>query len=239
MLRGDREEWKQVQITHRVSADADRLGVVLANAGSGSLVFDDLSLHRIDGDDLLGNGGIEIAAHWTEGWLARRLSITPGLLPHLLEPASYSIDSLGRYFLYIALAFAGFWANFGWLTIPLAPGWYLLLLVGCISAVVGLVRWWIRRYQWGGFDRVGMAVMILAFVLISLQTFIPMIGSAWQPQGRYVFPALLPAVALLAAGWRGLVPARARPALGASLIAGMIAFEQLCIWGYLAPRYMG
>jgi len=239
MLRAGGEGWKQVQITHRVSADADRLGVVLANTGSGSLAFDDLSLRGIDGKDLLGNGGVEIAAHWTEGWLVRRLSITPGLLPHLLEPASYSADSLGRYLLYIALTFAGFWANFGWLTIPLAPGWYLLLLVCCIGAVVGLVRWWIRRRQRSGFAHAGMAVMILAFALISLQTFIPMIGSAWQPQGRYLFPGLLPAVALLAAGWRELVPARARPALGAFLIAGMIAFEQLCIWGYLAPQYMG
>ena len=239
MLRGDGEGWKQVQITHRVSANADRLGVVLANTGPGSLAFDDLSLRGIDGKDLLENGGSEIAAHWTEGWIARRLSITPGLLPHLLEPASYSIDSLGRYLLYVALTFAGFWANFGWLTIPLAPGWYLFLLVCCIGSVVGLIRWWIRRRQSSSFARAGMAMMILAFTLVSLQTFIPMIGSAWQPQGRYLFPALLPAVALLAAGWRELVPARARPALGALLIAGMIAFEQLCIWGYLVPLYIG
>jgi hypothetical protein len=45
-----------------------------------------------------------------------------------------------------------------------------------------------------------LAAWLLACALIAAQTFLPMVGHAWQPQGRYLFPALLPITGLLLAG---------------------------------------
>jgi hypothetical protein len=229
--------WEQVATTHLLSASADRLVVVLANTGAGVLAFDTLSLQDAAGQEILTNGDGETAAHWIEGWIAHRLALSPGLMPRLLEPASYSFESMKRYLLYVLLTFAGFWANFGWLTVPLDPQWYLAPALLCIAAGAGMWRGWRRRRVTGASPHAGLAAATLAIVLIGLQTFVPMIGSAWQPQGRYLFPAILPIVAWLGEGWRDLTPARARPILGAFLIACFVAFGQLCIWNYVIPAY--
>ena len=237
VFRTHGSDWQELVVTHPLSIAADRLTVVLANTGTGNLAFDDLSLQDAVGQDVLSNGGGEVAAHWIEGWFAHRLALSPGLMPRLFDPESYSFASLKRYVLYLVLTFAGFWANFGWLTVPLDPQWYLLPALLCGGAVVGLWRGWRQRRARGEPIRAGLVVAILAVALIGMQTFAPMIGSAWQPQGRYLFPAILPVAALLTAGWRELAPARARPILGAFLVLSFIAFGQLCIWNYVIPAY--
>jgi hypothetical protein len=232
-------EWTRVVLRHRMAPGADRLGVVLMNAGASALAFDDISLRGRQGPELLHNPGAEQSAQWSEGWLARRLATSPGFVPHPFDPASYSWEALQRYGLYVALTFAGFWANFGWLTIPLAPAWYVVLLAACLAAGVGLLRACRSGLGAGRRERRLWALLAAALLLIAAQTFVPMIGSAWQPQGRYFFPALLPIVALLAAGWRQLAPARTQPALALGLLIALLAFEQLCWWGYLLPHYAG
>jgi len=229
--------WQEAEVTHRVATDADRLGVVLANSGMDTLVCDSIALRNPAGENILTNGCGETPAHWIEEWVARQLALPPGLMPHLFEPASYSLGSLKRYLLYLGLTFAGFWANFGWLTVPLDPQWYLVPALLCVGAAAGLLLRWRRRRAGKDPMRSGLIVAILALFLIGAQTFLPMIGSAWQPQGRYMFPAILPVVALLASGWRELAPARGLLILGLFLVAGFIAFGQLCIWNYVIPAY--
>ncbi len=228
--------WQYVQACRVVSERASRLAVVIANAGPVPLLADDIALWRA-GDptrrQLLQNPGLEEGAHWSQGWWARFLRVSPGQVPHLLEPASYSWPSLRRYILYGMLTFAGFWANFGWLTLPLTPQWYLLPAGVCLAAGVGLMRA-VRRRRLGA----GWAGMGIAAGLILLQTFLPMIGSGWQPQGRYLFPALLPLCALLAAGWLELAPVRLpRRIWSGALVILLFIFDQIAFWGYLVPHY--
>jgi hypothetical protein len=65
-----------------------------------------------------------------------------------------------------------------------------------------------------------------------------MLGSGWQPQGRYLFPALLPFCALLAAGWLELAPARLpRAVWSGALVILLLIFDQIAFWGYLVPHY--
>lgn len=228
--------WQYVQACRIISERASKLAVVIANAGPVPLLADDTVLWRA-GDPsrrpLLQNPGLEEGAHWSQGWWARFLHAPPGQVPHLLEPASYSWPSLRRYILYGMLTFAGFWANFGWLTLPLAPQWYMLPLGICLAATVGLLRA-VRRRRLGA----GWVGMGIAAGLILLQTFLPMIGSGWQPQGRYLFPALLPFSALLAAGWMELAPARLpRRIWSGALVILLLIFDQIAFWGYLVPHY--
>ena len=234
-----RAGWQYVEVCHLVSANAHWINAVVANAGAAPLAADDLALWRA-GDparrQLLENPGLEEGAHWSQSWLMRWLRLSPGQMPHPFEPASYSWPSLRRYILFVLLTFAGFWANFGWLTLPLAPQWYLLPAGVCLAAAAGLLRALRRRgLAARGIPWIGMGI---AAGLILLQTFLPMLGSGWQPQGRYLFPALLPFCALLAAGWLELAPARLpRAVWSGALVILLLIFDQIAFWGYLVPHY--
>jgi hypothetical protein len=230
------DQWQPLSLRYRAASDARRLGVTLNNGGVGRLLFDDLSWRDAGGRELLRNGDMERAARAGESWLARRGALAPGLQPRLWAAGSYRPAELARYGLYGALTLAGAWANFGWLTLPVSPVWYLLLAGAYALAGIGL---W--RGGWGDVNaapaRRAWVVLAVALALVVAQTFLPMIGTAWQPQGRYLFPALLPAGALLARGWRAWAPQVGRPLLAGALLVAMFAFEQVCMWGYLAPSY--
>ncbi|MGC8827546.1 MAG: hypothetical protein ACP5TV_11135 [Anaerolineae bacterium] len=238
-FRLERAGWQYVEACRLISDRASRLAVVIANAGPTPLLADDITLRRAGGPthrQLLQNPGLEEGAHWSQGWWARFLRVSPGQVPHLLEPASYSWPSLRRCILFAVLTFAGFWANFGWLTLPLAPQWYLLPAGVCLAAGAGLLRA-LRRRGFAAKDAVWAGIGTAAG-LILLQTFLPMIGSGWQPQGRYLFPALLPFCALLAAGWLELAPARLPRAVWSGvLVLLLLIFDQIAFWGYLVPHY--
>jgi hypothetical protein len=58
----------------------------------------------------------------------------------------------------------------------------------------------LARWQRDATLRPILAAWLLACALIAVQTLLPMIGRDWQPQGRYLFPALLPVMGLLLMG---------------------------------------
>jgi hypothetical protein len=95
-----------------------------------------------------------------------------------------------------AVTFAGFWGNYGWLQAPLSVALYALLALVIAAAGAGLLGRWRRDATL----RPILAAWLLACALIAVQTFLPMVGRDWQPQGRYLFPALLPSMGLLLAG---------------------------------------
>lgn len=128
-----------------------------------------------------------------------------------------------RSLLYVALTFAGFWGNYGWLQRPLPVALYALLAVFTAWAGLGAVL----RWRSDAALRPILAAWLLACALIAAQTFLPMIGRAWQPQGRYLFPALLPITGLLLAGadhWLNLAAHRRRRV---GLVLALVAFDLL------------
>jgi hypothetical protein len=94
------------------------------------------------------------------------------------------------------VTFAGFWGNYGWLQAPLPVALYGLLALVTAAAGAGLLA----RWQRDATLRPILAAWLLACALIAVQTFLPMIGRDWQPQGRYLFPSLLPSMGLLLVG---------------------------------------
>lgn len=126
-----------------------------------------------------------------------------------------------RSLLYGALTFAGFWGNYGWLQAPLPPPLYGLLALVTAAAGAGVLLRWRREAT----QRPVLAAWLLACAFIALQVFLPMVGRAWQPQGRYLFPALLPLTGLLVMGldhWLRLDSAPRR-LVGVTLVA--VAFN--------------
>jgi hypothetical protein len=101
-----------------------------------------------------------------------------------------------RSLLYLALTFAGFWGNYGWLQAPVPAALYGLLALLTAAAGLGLlVRW-----RQDATLRPILVAWLLACALMVVQTLLPMVGRDWQPQGRYLFPALLPLMGLLLIG---------------------------------------
>ncbi len=123
-----------------------------------------------------------------------------------------------------AVTFAGFWGNYGWLQRPLPVALYALLAIVAAAAGAGLL---LGRWRRDAALRPIVAAWLLAALLIAAQTMAPMVGRDWQPQGRYLFPALLPLAGLLLVGldrWLQFDAHRRRP-IGLAL--ALLAFNLL------------
>jgi len=253
------EGWQEVQFHYRVPAGTTSLRLALgvgpgeSEAQQGVLEFDDLHLESA-GRDWLVNGGAEEAAtlgasvgarmeRWTG---AIRLWMGPGTVRKLGQWVEWVGALPGavlggqvywpRVALYALLTFAGFWGNFGWLTVPLSPGWYLLLALATLVAGIGWARWWLRS---SSTQRWVCGWLAWGLVLALLQAFVPMVVRDWQPQGRYLLVALFPAAVCFALGWRAWIPA-ARARLGAVLfVASFVVLNVVCLVGYVFPYFQG
>jgi hypothetical protein len=246
------DTWTLQRVTHTVSDQATSLRIVLNPSGcrdtkTGELYFDDVFLgeSREGASNLAANPSAEVPA--LRVW-SRLQRIAPHLsLAGLLDARSYDANSLRRYALYALLTFAGFWANFGWLTLPLNPPWYGVLALLCLAALAGLGLWYrdeFRLWRRGrnplpAWQSRSLLLLAVGLCLILLQTFLPMIGRHWQPQGRYLFPAIIPIATLLSLGWRRI---HRRWGSGLGLTAWVAFFfllHVLCLFHYIMPHYYG
>jgi len=223
-----------------VTEGAERLRMLLAPLGdadvSPAIFYDDVSLEGNDGE-LARNRSAESPKRRLEGWAAGYLRLPPWFGQGLLDPASYTAASLKRYGFYLAVTFGNFWADFGWLTLPFPVWVYSLPALATLGAVLGL--YWARPLLPERRQRKAMLVMVLQVSLVILATALPMVGRDWQPQGRYLFPALVPLALLFTLGWRAL-GRRLRwrswwlvPALG------MAIWDAAALFYVVIPHYYG
>jgi hypothetical protein len=64
-----------------------------------------------------------------------------------------------------------------------------------------------------------------------------MIGRQWQPQGRYLFPALWPLVTFMLLGLGGWFPASARKRLLGLWVTGLILLDGTALIGTILPAF--
>ncbi|NIO72172.1 MAG: hypothetical protein GTN71_24885, partial [Anaerolineae bacterium] len=161
----------------------------------------------------------------------------------LLEPQRYAPAALRTYALFFLLAFASFWANFGWMNVPLDLGWYTALAVFSLLALCGLGFFAVRVVRgteiletW---HRRALLMLLLAVVLIFAQTFGLMIVQGMPQQGRYLFPALIPLAVFFTLGLREWVPARHRSIFPLALVLGMFVLDSVSLCCYIIPHFYG
>lgn len=246
------ETWSPQSLTHKVSSEAESLRVVLRlspcrTEDTGDLYFDEVTLldSKREGFNLVANGSAEVGSLRIGPRLERLARHVP--LGQLPDARSYDLSSLRRYVLYTLLTFAGFWANFGWLTIPLHPAWYALLALFSLAAVAGLgvlgtrlVRQWRRdRSVVHTWRNKALFLLLAASCLMLVQTFLPMIGQHWQPQGRYLFPAIIPIAVLFSLGWNELVSRRWHNLAAIAWAGAFLSFHIICLFGYVKPHFYG
>ncbi len=215
--------WHRVSVLHTVSPGSDRIQMAIAPGAcdnpsdTGALLIDHVALIDSSGNNVLANGGFEEASSWISWFFSNIRKIN--LIHTLLDDAQHSIDVLlfrldemkpkmsstgliegDRVLMHlrsIVLLFPGFWGNFGWLQRPLPLALYGALAGICGLAMLGLIR--TLRLSGAKTSRI-IWYWILGVGLAVAQAILPMIGHDWQPQGRYLFPALFPMVILLAIG---------------------------------------
>ncbi len=203
-----------------------------------------LAIHLWDegGRDLLFNGDgrlPELVGRPLFEFLERALPVPAGYFSRAVSPAAWNLPSQFRYALFAAFTWASFWGYFGWLSRPLPAPVYLLLAAATLAALGGLIgllpevgrRW--RRGRSTSEDQV-LLLSLLAVFCILMQTWAPMVGQAWQPQGRYFLAALLPVAILLMLGWGAYVPTRWQRYASATLAAALVLLN-LASWWVILP----
>ncbi|MCW5858838.1 MAG: hypothetical protein KIS63_11135, partial [Caldilineales bacterium] len=166
-------------------------------------------------------------------YLERRLPIPAGYFGQALAPAAWDAPSQFRYLLYAGFTWASFWGYFGWLSRPFPWPVYVLLIIATLAAAWGIFRLSFpaalatdatpsppsspARNEDGALLRLS----LLACGLLLAQVWLPMVGQSWQPQGRYLFPGLLPISILLLLGWEAALPKTWRNPLPLLLAAGL------------------
>jgi 4-amino-4-deoxy-L-arabinose transferase-like glycosyltransferase len=102
---------------------------------------------------------------------------------------------------FLTISFHSFWAQFGWMAIVAAPRLYWVYGVLVAVALGGLVlqRRRLLEPPWR---------LVLATLGTAALGYIAYNLTFEQPQGRYLFSALVPIASLLVLGWAGWLPSR-------------------------------
>ena len=141
-------------------------------------------------------------------------------LPQALEYSRISIDYV--------------WLVAGWLRFPASEPWLwvarVLTIAGLTGAAVLIVRSPLLRRP-----------LSIAWLFVVVQA-VTVIGWGFfthnSSQGRYLFPVIAPATALLWLGLTHVTPARARPYAGPALIAILAVMDVTGVTTVLMPAYL-
>lgn len=149
-----------------------------------------------------------------------------------------------------------FWGRFGWLNVRLSPLWYLLMGVLSAVAFLGVGEWLARpeardstRPAWAKRAVLTFAgSVVLAIVLVIAREYRtwahfavtrPDMHMLSTPQGRYLFPVIVPLATLFVLGIREAFPRRWRSAGWAVAMVAVFVLDAVSIIGYILPFYLG
>ena len=129
-------------------------------------------------------------------------------------------------------SFHSFWGQFGWMTVPLTNRQYVVLEALSAILILGVAALIMRRWLAStALLALGITwASVLAGDLYYNLTFV-------QPQGRYLYPALVPIGIVAVAGFAALFPARLRPAAVGTLSAAMLVFAVYVLRQDLIPAF--
>jgi len=142
--------------------------------------------------------------------------------------------------------FKSFWACFGWLKVPLAPIWYRIIGAVCALSAVGLIAGVVqvlrRSIPAKSHQMKAMFLLVVSVFLAILIVFMGRVGLGethriGAPQGRHLFPVIIPLATLFTLGLWSLVPRRARRSLPALYLGCSVAFDIICLIGYVIPYF--
>jgi 4-amino-4-deoxy-L-arabinose transferase-like glycosyltransferase len=162
------------------------------------------------------------------------------LLPGVRAQLAYAVKVLEPQAGHLSLAYvaslwplthASFWGRFGWMNVS-TPDWTasaldLVALVG-LAGSIALLR--TREIRPGALLLLWVAcgLVVIAFIRFNL--------SAFQPQGRLLYPALAAFAVLVALGW-GRLARRWSGWVGLGVVLLTLITNLACLFGALVPAY--
>ncbi len=147
---------------------------------------------------------------------------------------------------YFQITFESFWGVFGWMNIRLDEIWYWAIGSLGLTATLGLVLIILPRPE----ERNSLAasqrsVLLLCMVAIvfAIAPVIVQYSSEFNPravpQGRYLFPVVIPVSLLMVVGLRRVTPRALASVFPSLLIAFMFLFDTASLALYIYPFYYG
>ncbi len=234
--------WQRLQVIHEVTPGTAYVRVVVGigrpqdwTALGAAWVDNARLIIRQTGQEVLHNGDVEQAAralavipHPWRRWL-------PALDAYVYVPPLVEPGAVQRWVIAAGVFFVSFWGNFGWLQYPLPWPIYGWLVGITVLAIVGYGRRWQQAQK----DERPLLTFHAGALLLGIITLLlPTLWSEWMPQGRYLFPWLLPAVAVYLEGGRMWVPSPARERLlGRALLVTGVWFSLFALVWTLAAMY--
>jgi hypothetical protein len=166
---------------------------------------------------------------------------------HLLITDAWNHLQTDNFFLHPLVPwdlFRSFWALPGWLALQLHPGWYLLLVLLWLLAVVGLVifiaKEWpdlmTRPYRPQVRALAVLAVAVVAAVGILL-SWNGLTNSTVYRQGRSIYPVVVPICIFFMLGWRQLIPRPWRPFGLLAISLALFLFDTMVLFNYMIPFF--
>ncbi|NOZ48449.1 MAG: hypothetical protein GXP37_00180 [Chloroflexi bacterium] len=204
-------------------------------------VYFRLSLRDEADHEVLFNSDGALPAPWGNPlfvWLERSLPVPAEFFDRALAPDAWDAASQFRYLLFAGFTWASFWGWFGWLSRPYPLWMYAVLALATMAAAWGVLQRLMlvvhraREKRLEDDDRL-FGAALLAVACLLAQIALPMAGQAWQPQGRYLFPGILPLAILLYAGWEAVWPQRWRRGLVPTL-GVLLLLANIVAWGIVA-----
>jgi len=183
--------------------------------------------------------GIVVLGLGLWGWSHSRLGAIAtdyAQLP-LSSPGLLLVDERGiTIWQALGLSYDSFWANFGWMALPVSQRWYGAITLLSLMAAVGWIIGgsgreedsWIARMM-GGIGFVAWAMFISVAI-----AFRP---GYYQYQGRYLFPVIIPYTFLLVGGLERLFSGHLRRSVVLFFLLALVCFDVWCIVGYIIPCF--
>jgi len=128
-----------------------------------------------------------------------------------------------------------FWAQFGWMSVRAGDGWYILIYIFTVWAAEGWILPRLRCWSVSNWARVMLGAMLSLAVGVWL-AFILFTGQSYH-QGRYLFPATVPAAFFLVGGWARWTPKRWQRHFAIGVVIILAALDESAFWLALWPAY--
>lgn len=192
---------------------------------------------------------------WTWNWLAVNqpkfvdyflrlfLFLPTKQFPFQLDARVIEPTALPLYASYLKYTFVSTWGHFGWMNITLGVWAYYGFALLSLAAFLGLMLFAVRDFgrllpsQRGTLLVFAFSILVALFLIVALQVRYWDLGWGGDPQGRYLFPVLIPLATLFLIGTRAFF-SRARHMLWFGLVVGaMVLYNVIVLGFFIIPFY--
>jgi len=149
---------------------------------------------------------------------------------------------------YVWSLFKSFWGWFGWMRVEMDAIWYAILLLLCLAAGLGVLRVIWRSLLGQANLESWQGAVLLLYGLAIASVYLASIGSAvldnlgqpwviFLPQGRYLFPVIIPITVLFFLGLHEWIQPRHQRIWLMAILGFLVFFDMIALMGYIIPFF--